>query len=159
MVGAPPSAIAPAGLPAFPSLRALLQVCRNPGLSLISGFLVTLPVFLQAPWVRLAPFSAVLFTVPLLGLALALSICVLTMLWLNRKFQTRLAGMVFAASWVLVTLRMAIESNTGDLVFSVTWYSTAYIIAGAILLSATAMIPPLRQPQREDIDPIEVADA
>ena len=73
MVGAPPSAIAPAGLPAVPSLRALLQVCRNPGLSLISGFLVTLPVFLQAPWVRLAPFSAVLFTVPLLGLALALS--------------------------------------------------------------------------------------
>ena len=73
MVGAPPSAIAPAGLPAVPSLRALLQVCRNPGLSLISGVLVTLPVFLQAPWVRLAPFSAALFTVPLLGLALALS--------------------------------------------------------------------------------------
>ena len=93
------------------------------------------------------------------GLALALSICVLTMVWLTRKFQTRLAGIVFAASWVLVTLRMAIESNTGDLVFSVTWYSTAYIIAGAILLSATAMIPPLRQPQREDIDPIEADDA
>jgi hypothetical protein len=93
------------------------------------------------------------------GLALALSICVLTMVWLTRKFQTRLAGIVFAASWVLVTLRMAIESNAGDLVFSVTWYSTAYIIAGAILLSATAMIPPLRQPQREDIDPIEADDA
>ena len=93
------------------------------------------------------------------GLLLALSICVLTMLWLNRQFQTRLSGIVFAASWVLVTLRMAIESNTGDLVFSVTWYSTAYIIAGAILLSATAMIPPLRLPRREEIDLIEPVDA
>jgi hypothetical protein len=35
--------------------------------------LVTLPVFLQAPWVRLAPFSATLFTAPLLGLALVLA--------------------------------------------------------------------------------------
>jgi hypothetical protein len=51
----------------------LFQVINNPGLSLISGLLVTLPVFLQAPWVRLAPFSAALFTVPLLTLALLLS--------------------------------------------------------------------------------------
>lgn len=74
MVGAPPNAIAPASLPAFPSLRALLQAFRNPGLSLISGILVTLPIFVQAPWVRLSPFSAALFTVPLLGFALALSL-------------------------------------------------------------------------------------
>jgi len=43
------------------------------GLPLITGLLVTLPVFVQAPWVRLAPFSATLFTVPLLALALLLS--------------------------------------------------------------------------------------
>jgi len=52
---------------------AWLQAAQNPGLILISGVLVTLPVFLQAPWVRLAPFSAALFTAPLLGLALALA--------------------------------------------------------------------------------------
>ena len=51
----------------------LLRLFSNPGLSLTSGLLVTLPVFLQAPWVRLAPFSAALFTVPLLALALMLS--------------------------------------------------------------------------------------
>lgn len=50
-----------------------LQSFRHPGLTLICGVLVTLPVFLQAPWVRLAPFSAALFTAPLLGLALALA--------------------------------------------------------------------------------------
>jgi hypothetical protein len=56
-------------------------------------------------------------------LFLALSICVLTVLWLNRQFQTRLAGTVFVVTWILVTLRMAIESTNwgldfhGDLVF------------------------------------------
>jgi hypothetical protein len=80
------------------------------------------------------------------GLVLALSICVLTILWLNRQFQTRLAGTVFTVIWVLVTLRMAIESANKDLVLTVTWYSTSYIIAGAILLSMAAVIPTMRQP-------------
>jgi len=78
------------------------------------------------------------------GLFLALSICVLTVLWLNRQFQTRLAGTVFIVTWILVTLRMAIESTNGDLVFTVTWYSTAYIIAGAILLAMSAVLPAMR---------------
>lgn len=41
-------------------------------LELVSGLLVTLPVFLQAPWVRLAPFSAALFTAVLLAAGLLL---------------------------------------------------------------------------------------
>ena len=80
------------------------------------------------------------------GLFLALSICVLSVLWLNRQFQTRLAGTVFLVTWILVTLRMAIESTNGDLIFTVTWYSTTYIIAGAILLSMTAVLPAMRLP-------------
>jgi hypothetical protein len=78
------------------------------------------------------------------GLVLSLSICFLTILWLNRQFQTRLAGTVFTVTWVLVTLRMAIESDNGDLIFTVTWYSTAYIIAGAVLLSMAAVLPAMR---------------
>lgn len=78
------------------------------------------------------------------GLVLSLSICFLSILWLNRQFQTRLAGTVFLVAWVLVTLRMAIESDTGDLIFTVTWYSTTYIIAGAVLLSMAAVLPPMR---------------
>ena len=42
-------------------------------LSLAGALLVALPVFLQAPWVRLAPFSAALFTAPLLLLGIALA--------------------------------------------------------------------------------------
>ena len=41
------------------------------------------------------------------GLFLALSVCFLVILWLNRQFQTRLAGTVFLVIWVLVTVRMA----------------------------------------------------
>ena len=82
------------------------------------------------------------------GLVLSLSICLLTILWLNRQFQTRLAGTVFTVIWVLITLRMAIESGNGDLVFTVTWYSTSYIIAGAVLLSMAAVLPAMRLPHR-----------
>ena len=48
---------------------------RVSGLPLAAAVLVALPVFLQAPWVRLAPFSAALFTAPLLLLALVLERC------------------------------------------------------------------------------------
>jgi hypothetical protein len=39
---------------------------------MVAALLVLLPVFLQAPWVRLQPFSAALFTLPLLLLGLSL---------------------------------------------------------------------------------------
>lgn len=92
VIGAPASALLPAASPGSAAANdssALvlrksswlgLQAAPASGsglsplsLTLASGLLVTLPVFLQAPWVRLAPFSAALFTVPLLGLALLLS--------------------------------------------------------------------------------------
>jgi hypothetical protein len=82
------------------------------------------------------------------GLFLALTICLLTVLWLNRQFQIRLAGTVFTVTWVLVTLRMGIESSNGDLIFTVTWYSTSYIIAGAILLSMASILPVMRLPNK-----------
>ena len=42
-------------------------------LRLSGALLVALPVFLQAPWVRLAPFTATLFTAPLLLLGIVLA--------------------------------------------------------------------------------------
>ncbi|MFL0762258.1 MAG: DUF3120 domain-containing protein [Prochlorococcus sp.] len=43
-------------------------------LQLWAGAFVVLPVFLQAPWVRLSPLSACLFTVVLLGVGIALAL-------------------------------------------------------------------------------------
>nr|WP_254217330.1 DUF3120 domain-containing protein [Synechococcus sp. CCY 9618] len=41
-------------------------------LPLTAALLVTVPVFLQAPWVRSAPMAAALFTIPLVAIALLL---------------------------------------------------------------------------------------
>jgi len=83
------------------------------------------------------------------GLPLALLLCIFSVLWLNRFFGTRFAGLVFLVIWVITTLQFAIESPSGDLVLSATWYSSAYVIAGAILVSATAMLPPMQKRESE----------
>lgn len=48
------------------------QLQHRDGLATAAALLVALPVFLQAPWVRIHPFSAALATLPLLLLGLAL---------------------------------------------------------------------------------------
>ena len=81
VIGAPPSLTPTADRPAALSAAApLLTLAIGGGatrsreslLPLGGAVLVALPVFLQAPWVRLAPFSAALFTAPLLLMALLL---------------------------------------------------------------------------------------
>ena len=88
VVGAPASALLPAtSLDSAPAAapwsnsRLSLSSLTLPSLTLASGLLVTLPVFLQAPWVRLAPFSAAVFTAPLLALALLLALTGLRGRW------------------------------------------------------------------------------
>lgn len=78
------------------------------------------------------------------GLPLALLLCVVGVLWLNRFFGTRLAGLVFLVIWVITTLQFAVESPDGDMVLAGTWYSLTYVVAGAILVSATCVLPPMR---------------
>jgi hypothetical protein len=55
----------------LPSLR-IAALPTGLSLPLTAGLLVTVPVFVQAPWVRGAPMAAALFTVPLMALALLL---------------------------------------------------------------------------------------
>ncbi len=63
---------APQALPLTAPPLARTSVRRRDGLATAAALLVALPVFLQAPWVRLHPFSAALATLPLLLLGLAL---------------------------------------------------------------------------------------
>lgn len=91
MIGVPTS-------DAFPALRRGLPSISlpAPGLTLLAALLVALPVFAQAPWVRSAPFSATLFTAPLLCGALLLERFGLTP-------QQRRAGALllgFSGSWL-----------------------------------------------------------
>ena len=53
-----------------PQGRSLLAAPT--GLALVAALLASLPVFLQAPWVRQSPFSAALFSLVLLALGLGL---------------------------------------------------------------------------------------
>ncbi len=69
VLGVPPTlsarswALPSLGLGALPAAAVL---------PLAAALLVTVPVFLQAPWVRSAPMAATLFTVPLMAFALLL---------------------------------------------------------------------------------------
>ena len=72
MLGVQPSlttrALTPGVASALPPALSGQGALRSAGC-----LLVALPVFLQAPWVRLAPFSAALFTAPLLLLGVVLA--------------------------------------------------------------------------------------
>ncbi|WP_254946178.1 DUF3120 domain-containing protein [Cyanobium sp. AMD-g] len=73
MLGVPPTLSTRP--PALPGLRIAAAAEALPAvavLPLTAALLVTVPVFLQAPWVRSAPMAAALFTLPLLALALML---------------------------------------------------------------------------------------
>jgi Protein of unknown function (DUF3120) len=80
VIGVPPSLTTPPALGGALANRSR-PMAAMPGLGaterswllpLIAAVLVAMPVFLQAPWVRLAPFSAALFTLPLVLTALVL---------------------------------------------------------------------------------------
>lgn len=64
-------------------------------LPLIAALLVAVPVFVQAPWVRVAPMAAALFTVPLAALGVVLEQRASGRL---RSFGVLLVG--FAGSWL-----------------------------------------------------------
>ena len=71
VIGVPPSLTVAAMPPS--AFRATTRMNAAAGISLVAALLVALPVFLQAPWVRLAPFSAALFTAPLVLLGVLLT--------------------------------------------------------------------------------------
>jgi len=75
-----------------PLAPALPQQLRLP---LMAALLVTLPVFVQAPWVRNAPLSATLFTIPLLAGAILLALR-------GRGVWQELGGLLvgFSGSWL-----------------------------------------------------------
>jgi hypothetical protein len=73
VIGVPSSLPLRSGTPSA-GFAALLRERSQFALSLplVAVLLVTVPVFVQAPWVRLAPMGAALFTVPLVGLGVLL---------------------------------------------------------------------------------------
>lgn len=83
----------PRPLPAGLATIAGLQ--RPKALVLVSALLVTLPVFLQAPWVRLSPVSAAAFTAVLVALGVSLQASEDSQ---RQRLGSLLVG--FAGSWL-----------------------------------------------------------
>lgn len=73
VIGVPPNLTVAALPPSARLASSRANAGVGIGISLAGALLVALPVFLQAPWVRLAPFSAALFTAPLLMVGLVLA--------------------------------------------------------------------------------------
>jgi hypothetical protein len=93
VIGVPSTGLSWRPWPAGGSIRSLIPASTADGW--IGAALVTLPVFLQAPWARLAPWSATLFTAVLVGIGVLL----------ERRIdqRLRLAGIIlvgFAGSWL-----------------------------------------------------------
>ena len=101
MIGAPTTTGARAGSTA---LAASLIPSLAPGITwdlptAAAAALVALPVFLQAPWVRQAPFSATVFTAVLLAIGVVLG------LQPRRSLQTAGSLLVgFSGSWLAGSL-------------------------------------------------------
>jgi nitrate reductase gamma subunit len=78
------------------------------------------------------------------GVPLAIVILVATLLWLNRLFQSRFAGVGVLVSWMLVTWQLATETSGGDLALVPVSHSHVYIIAGSVSLGIGVTWPVLR---------------
>jgi lysylphosphatidylglycerol synthetase-like protein (DUF2156 family) len=93
----PPTALPPAAASVQPAAALLGSwwSCGASRLRLIAALLVTLPVFVQAPWVHAHPLATALTTVPLLALGIGLGLS-------ERPGRQQLGALLvgFAGSWL-----------------------------------------------------------
>jgi predicted tellurium resistance membrane protein TerC len=78
------------------------------------------------------------------GVPLAIVILVATLLWLNRLFQSRFAGVGVLVAWMIATWQLATETADGDLGLVPASHSHVYMIAGSVCLGIGATWPVLR---------------
>ena len=79
------------------------------------------------------------------GVVLSLLMFVLAAVYAAREYQSRWPAIGMVIGWVLGTILMAVESNTGDLAIAVSNRATGYLIAGSVLGGLVAAMPPLRR--------------
>lgn len=75
------------------------------------------------------------------GVALAAFAVVLTGRAVSVRAQRRSAGLIFALTWLAVTLMTAIPTRSGDLVLQQTPSAMTYVIGTAVILTTVIMLP------------------
>ena len=79
------------------------------------------------------------------GCIFALSLILVTQLWLTRATQSRLTAIGIAFIWVFTTLYAGGEfGNSDENVIAPTWYSKLYVFGGAILVGLISAFPILK---------------
>ncbi len=102
------------------------------GLAVLAGFVQADRIYISG---HLVPY----------GMVLAVSMVILSALWLARAFQTRLAAVGLVSVWVVFTFYFAMAKPDSDQIIFKTWYSTTYLFATAILGGMVCSLPPLSQ--------------
>jgi hypothetical protein len=109
------------------------------GGGLLSGVMLGMGgAFVQADRVRV---SGVLIPY---GLVLALACALLWQLWFGRDTQDRLATVSVAVAWVVTTVKLGMGSSGGDVALPANGRVTAYLLAGAVVVTVGAILPPMR---------------
>jgi nitrate reductase gamma subunit len=111
--------------------------------ALLSGFVVGTAISVCAGFVQGDRTQIQGHTV-YYGVPLAIVILIGTLLWLNRFFQSRLAGVGFLVSWMLMTWQLATETSGGDMGLVPSSHSHFYIVAGSVCLGIGVTWPVLR---------------
>lgn len=87
------------------------------------------------------------------GVPLAVVIVVGMVMWLNRYFQSRLAGVGFSLAWLATTWQLGVETSGGDLALMPVANSHVYLLAGSVFLGIAAAAPVMRPLRNEFFQP------
>jgi len=89
------------------------------------------------------------------GAPLAVALMVGVLLWFNRLFGSRFAGIGVLISWLLVTWQLATTTSGGDLVITPSTNAHIYLIACSLCLGIASSLPAMRQvgKQAPDLPP------
>jgi len=79
------------------------------------------------------------------GVPLAVMLVVGVLLWLNRVFGSRMAGIGVLVAWLFVTWQLARTTSGGDLVIAPSTNAHVYLIAGSLCLGIASSLPAMRQ--------------
>ena len=78
------------------------------------------------------------------GVALAVAMLMGVLLWLNRFFQSRFAGLGMLLAWVVTTWQLATTTFGGDLALSPSTNANAYLVGGSLCIGIAAAAPIMR---------------
>lgn len=92
------------------------------------------------------------------GVFLALSLIVVSQLWLARQSQSRLSAIGIAIGWIASTVILGQDFGSFEVVIIDAWWSKVYVFVGAIVIGCASTLPPLRAIARSEDLPVSFTE-